>query len=391
MIKRCIIIVLDSVGIGELPDAAEYGDAGANTLGHIAEAVDGLKLPSMARLGLGNIAPIRGVGPVDKPAACFGKMAEISKGKDTTTGHWEMVGVITERAFPVYPNGFPSDVINEFEAKIDRGTLGNKTASGTEIIKELGEEHMRTGFPIVYTSADSVFQIACHEEIVPVEQLYEWCRIARKMLVSPHNVQRVIARPFVGTPSTFSRTERRKDFSLEPPSETLLDLIVKNGGKVTAIGKIKDIYAGRGITTSIHTGSNREGIGAIIAAVASGEGSLIFANLVDFDMLYGHRNNPQGYADALIEFDNALPSIIDVLSDDDLFFITADHGCDPTTSDTDHTREYVPLLAYGKNAAKGVNLGIRSCFCDLASTIVDILHIPTDLPGTSFAPTLELN
>ena len=350
--------------------------------------MDGLKLPNLADLGLGNIAPIKGVGPVDRPAACFGKMAEVSKGKDTTTGHWEMMGVITERAFPVYPNGFPSDVISEFEARIGRGTLGNKAASGTEIIKELGAEHIRTGFPIVYTSADSVFQIACHEEVVPVEELYEWCRIARKMLISPHNVQRVIARPFVGTPGTFSRTQRRKDFSLEPPHDTLLDLIVRNGGKVTAIGKIEDVYAGRGITSSIHTGNNREGIGAIIAAIASGEGSLVFANLVDFDMLYGHRNNPQGYADALIEFDTALPSIIDVLSDDDILFITADHGCDPTTPGTDHTREYVPLLAYGKRAAKGVNLGIRSCFCDLSATIAEILNIHNSLPGTSFASLL---
>lgn len=384
MSHRCIIIVLDSVGIGALPDAADYGDAGCNTLGHVAESVGGLKLPNLARLGLGNIAPILGVGPVKKPAGCFGKMAEVSKGKDTTTGHWEMVGVITERAFPVYPDGFPDDVVNEFGSRIGRGILGNKAASGTEIIKELGEEHIRTGYPIVYTSADSVFQIACHEDIVPVDQLYEWCQIARDMLVSPHNVQRVIARPFVGEPGSFTRTERRKDFSLEPPGVTLLDLIAKSGGSVIAIGKINDIYAGRGISTAIHTGSNHEGIGATIAAIAGGEGTLVFTNLVDFDMVYGHRNNPKGYADALVEFDAALPSIMDAMAEDDLLFITADHGCDPTAPGTDHTREYVPLLVYGKKSARGIDLGIRSCFCDLAATVAGALSIEYDLPGDSF-------
>ncbi|MEN6357905.1 MAG: phosphopentomutase [Armatimonadota bacterium] len=383
-INRCIIIVLDSVGIGALPDAAEYGDAGCNTLGHIADSVGGLKLPNLARLGLGNIAPIMGVEPAKEPAGCFGKMAEVSQGKDTTTGHWEMMGIVTERAFPVYPHGFPDDVVNEFISKTGRGILGNKAASGTEIIKELGEEHMRTGWPIVYTSADSVFQIACHEDVVPVNQLYEWCRIARDMLIAPHNVQRVIARPFTGEPGSFTRTERRKDFSLEPPSLTLLDLITKAGGSVIAIGKINDIYAGRGISTTIHTGNNHEGIGAIIAAIAGGEGSLVFTNLVDFDMVYGHRNNPKGYAGALVEFDAALPSIMGAMADDDLLFITADHGCDPTTPSTDHTREYVPLLVYGKQIACGVDLGIRSCFCDLSATIADVLSIEYDLPGTSF-------
>ncbi|MCE5322756.1 phosphopentomutase [bacterium] len=382
--QRCIIIVLDSVGIGALPDADKFGDAGCNTFGHIAESVGGLNLPNMARLGLGNISPIMGVEPATEPAGCYGKMAEVSQGKDTTTGHWEMVGVITERAFPVYPDGFPDDVIGKFTAGIGRKILGNKAASGTEIIKELGEEHMRTGRPIVYTSADSVFQIACHEDIVPVDQLYEWCIFARKMLVSPHNVQRVIARPFIGEPGSFTRTERRKDFSLEPPHETLLDLIAKNDGSVIAIGKINDIYAGRGISTSIHTANNHEGIGATIAAIAGGEGSLVFINLVDFDMLYGHRNDPKGYANALIEFDAALPSIMGAMGNDDILFITADHGCDPTTPGTNHTREYVPLLVYGKKAACSVDLGIRSCFCDLSATIADILSIQYDLPGKSF-------
>lgn len=387
---RCIIIVLDSVGIGELPDAADYGDAGCNTLAHVAEAVGGLDVPNLARMGLGNIAPIMGVDPADHPAGCFGKMAEISKGKDTTTGHWEMAGIVSEQAFPVYPNGFPEDVVERFESKIGRKILGNKPASGTEIIKELGDEHVQTGNPIVYTSADSVFQIACHEDIVPVEQLYEWCAIAREMLVAPHNVQRVIARPFVGEPGAFTRTERRKDFSLEPPGGTILDAVTLSGGEVIAVGKIGDIYAGKGITRSIHTGNNREGIGAIIAAVASGEGSLIFANLVDFDMLYGHRNDPQGYASALREFDCALSAIIDALGERDVLFITADHGCDPTTPGTDHTREYVPLIVCGKGVAKGVDLGVRPCFCDLSATTADLLGIEDDLHGTSFMGQLSL-
>jgi len=387
-LQRVILIVLDSVGIGELPDAEDYGDAGSNTLAHVAEAVDGLELPNLARMGLGNIAPILGVEPAADPAGCYGKMAEISRGKDTTTGHWEMVGVITERPFPVYPHGFPEEVIHEFEERIGRGTLGNKTASGTEIIKELGEEHLRTGFPIVYTSADSVFQIAAHEGVVPVQQLYQWCRIAREILIEPHNVQRVIARPFVGEPGVFKRTEHRKDFSLVPPSETMLDLIIQNGGEVIAIGKIEDIYAGRGITTAVHTGNNREGIGAIIASVVGGQRALVFANLVDFDMVYGHRNDPQGYADALEDFDRALLTIIGALSENDILIITADHGCDPITPSTDHSREYVPLLVYGKSIVNGINLGTRKCFCDLTATILDLLNIPNNLPGTSFAGEL---
>lgn len=384
MIKRAIVIVLDSVGIGALPDAAEYGDEGSNTLAHIAESV-GLRLPNMAGLGLGNIARIDGVGPVENPLGCYGKMAEKSKGKDTTTGHWELAGVITEHAFPTYPDGFPAELVKDFENRIGRQVIGNKAASGTEIIKELGAEHVRSGFPIVYTSADSVFQIAAHEEIVPVQQLYEFCRIAREMLVFPNNVQRVIARPFVGTPGNFKRTERRKDFALEPPGETILDLITGCGGEVVAIGKIEDIYAQRGISRSDHTGNNADGIKATISAIKSGDGALIMTNLVDFDMLYGHRNDPQGYADALMEFDTALPDIMAAMGDGDVLFITADHGCDPTAPGTDHSREYVPLLVYGKKCRQGIDLGVRSCFCDLAATIAKLLDIQHNFDGSDFA------
>jgi len=383
-ITRAILIVLDSVGIGELPDAAEYGDAGSATLQHTAEAVGGLSLPNMGRLGLGNIASIMGIPPADSPDGCHGKMATLSKGKDTTTGHWEMMGIITDPAFPTYPNGFPSDLIEEFERRIGRKTLGNKAASGTEIIKELGAEHMRAGFPIVYTSADSVFQIAAHESIIPIDEQYGICEIARKMLVAPNNVERVIARPFVGEPGAFTRTDRRRDFSLEPTGVTLLDLIIQSGREVIGIGKIEDIFAHRGITRSNHTGANRDGIEATISAIQSGQGTLIFVNLVDFDMLHGHRNDAGGYAAALEEFDAALPRILSALGDNDLLIITADHGCDPTDASTDHSREYVPLLVYGRHAAHGIDLGIRHSLCDIAATLADVFAIDYTLGGESF-------
>ena len=386
-LKRVILIVLDSVGAGSLPDADEYGDAGCNTLGHVAEAVGGLNLPNLAQLGLGNIIQILGVSPSSSPVACFGKMKEISKGKDTTTGHWEMMGVITKTPFPTYPDGFPEDLIKAFEEKIGRHVIGNKVASGTEIIKELGEEHVRTGCPIVYTSADSVLQIACHESVIPVDDLYEMCRIAREMLVAPHNVQRVIARPFTGEPGSFERTQRRRDFALEPPGDTLLDIIVQSGGEVIGIGKIEDIFAHRGISKSNHTGNNPDGIEATISAIQSGQGSLIFTNLVDFDMVYGHRNDPQGYARSLEELDQSIPRILDALKPMDLLIITADHGCDPTTPGTDHTREYVPLIAYCKDC-RGQNLGVRSCFCDIACTIADVLQIDHNFSGESFKQDL---
>ena len=384
-IERVILIVLDSVGIGELPDAAEFGDVGSSTLGHISEAVD-LRLENLAKMGLGNIAPLRGVGPVDHPSACYGKMAEVSRGKDTDTGHWEMMGIVTEQPYPTYPNGFPEEVIREFEARIGRKSIGNKAASGTVIIQELGEEHMRTGEPIVYTSADSVFQIACHEEIVPVEELYRMCEIAREMLVGANNVQRVIARPFIGKPGEFVRTGRRRDYSLAPPKDTTLDKIVAAGGEVIAIGKIEDIFSHRGITVSDHATNNPDGIAATIRAIVAGQGTLIFTNLVDFDMLYGHRNDVIGYAKALMDFDAAIPDILSAMRDTDLLMITADHGCDPTTASTDHSREYVPLLVYGAGIAKGVDLGVRSTFCDIAATLAELFLLPSPDCGRSFAP-----
>ncbi len=390
MNSRAIIIVLDSVGIGALPDASEYGDEGSNTLAHIADAVGGLDLPNLADAGLGNIAPIRGCGPVDKPNGCYGKMAELSKGKDTDTGHWEMMGIITQRPFPTYPDGFPGEIIREFESRIGAKTIGNKAASGTVIIQELGEEHLRTGYPIVYTSADSVFQIAAHEDVVPVDRLYDMCKIARNLLTHPHNVQRVIARPFAGAPGSFTRTGRRKDFSVQPPADTLLDLLSRSGREVVAIGKIEDIFSGRGMATSHHTTNNRDSTEAVISAIAGGQGSLIFANLVDFDMLYGHRNDARGYAQALRDFDAALPSITSAMSDADLLIITADHGCDPTTASTDHSREYVPLLVYGHRISRGIDLGTRSSFCDIAATIADIFDLDGITCGTSFLGQLSV-
>ena len=390
MIDRAIVIVLDSLGVGELPDAADYGDRGSNTLAHIAEAVGGLRLPNLAAMGLGNVEPIAGVAAVESPQACWGKMVEASVGKDTTTGHWELMGVVTKRPFPVYPEGFPYEIIHEFEGQIGRKSLGNKAASGTRIIEELGEQHIATGQPIVYTSADSVFQIACHEHVIPVDELYEMCRAARRILVDPHDVQRVIARPFVGKLGAFTRTERRRDFALEPPRDTLLDLIVKSGGEVIGIGKIEDIFAHRGITTSIHTTNNADCTRATISAISSGQGTLILANLVDFDMLYGHRNDPRGYAAALEEFDSALPKIVTALGDRDVLVLTADHGCDPTTRSTDHSREHVPLLVFGKSLKQGVDLGTRSSFCDLAATLGELLGISGVVCGTSFAPDVYL-
>ena len=381
-----ILIVMDSVGIGELPDAADYGDAGSNTLAHIAAAVGGLNLPNLAQLGLLPLLLGEGWGEV---IGCYGKMAELSHGKDTDTGHWEMMGIVTERPFPTYPNGFPKSIISDFEARIGRKTLGNKAASGTVIIQELGDEHVRTGFPIVYTSADSVFQIACHEGIVPIEKLYEMCGSARSILVGSNNVQRVIARPFIGAPGAYIRTGGRRDFSLPPPGDTLLDLIVRAGGEVIGIGKIEDVFSRRGVSTANHTTNNADSIEATISAISSGQGTLIFTNLVDFDMLYGHRNDSEGYARALMDFDDAIPRIIGALTDRDLLIITSDHGCDPTTASTDHSREYVPLLVYGKSIARGVNLGTRATFADIAATLSDLLALPRLPHGTSFADSLS--
>ncbi|NLM38919.1 MAG: phosphopentomutase [Firmicutes bacterium] len=387
--RRVIMIVLDSVGVGELPDAALYGDEGSNTLGNIAKVRGGLDLPNMGSLGLGNIIPIEGVPPTDKPKGAWGKMAEQSAGKDTTTGHWEIAGLILDKPFPTYPEGFPPEVIAEFEKAIGRKTIGNYPASGTVIIEELGEEHMKTGYPIVYTSADSVFQIAAHEEIVPLELLYEWCEIARQQLQGEHGVGRVIARPFVGEPGSFKRTSARRDFSLEPPANTILDVLVENGVPVYSVGKIKDIFAGRGITESTKTSSNQEVVDGVLRYMQSkDEPCLIFANCVDFDMLWGHRNDVEGYARGLEEFDERLPDILSALRRDDILIILADHGCDPTTTSTDHSREYVPLLVAGENV-KPENLGVRETFADTAQSIAELFGVEFVCSGRSFAYIVE--
>lgn len=383
MIKRVALFVLDSVGVGELPDAGDYGDSGSNTLGNISRAVGGLNMPNLGRLGLGNIIPIEGVPPAESPAASYGRMAEKSAGKDTTTGHWEMAGIIMEKPFPVYPGGFPNDFIKSYEEKIGRRVLGNKAASGTAIIEELGAEHMKTGFPIVYTSADSVFQIAAHEEIIPLEELYRICRVAREMLSGEHAVGRVIARPFEGKPGSFRRTVNRHDFSLKPPGATLLNTLANNGVQVTAVGKIKDIFAGEGVTNAVLTKGNKEGMDKSLQLMESDITGLVFTNLVDFDMLYGHRNNPRGYGDALEELDRWLPRLFNALKEDDVLIVTADHGCDPTTPSTDHSREYVPLLVYGKQVLGGVDLGVRESFADIAATVAEIFGLKFDV-GRSF-------
>jgi phosphopentomutase len=383
MIKRVALFVLDSVGAGELPDAGDYGDKGSNTLGNISRAVGGLHMPNLGRLGLGNIIPIEGVPPAKNPAASYGRMAEKSPGKDTTTGHWEMTGLILKQPFPVYPNGFPPELIKAYEEKIGRRVLGNKAASGTVIIEELGAQHMETGYPIVYTSADSVFQVAAHEGVIPLEELYRICAIAREMLVGEHAVGRVIARPFEGKPGSFHRTVNRHDFSLKPVDLTLLDFLTEQGVPVTGVGKITDIFAGQGVTNSVTAKGNTSGMEQSLQLMKSEITGLVFTNLVDFDMLYGHRNNPRGYADALEELDLWLPALLDALKDDDVLIITADHGCDPTTQSTDHSREYVPLLIYGKHIVGGVDLGIRQSFSDIAATVAEIFGLQFEV-GQSF-------
>ncbi|SDF87136.1 phosphopentomutase [Thermoanaerobacter thermohydrosulfuricus] len=389
MFKRVILIVLDSVGVGELPDAYKFGDEGSNTLGHVTEKT-GIGLPNMGKLGLGNIIPLKSVPENPNAVGGYGKMAEKSAGKDTTTGHWEIAGLITEKPFPTYPHGFPEEIIKEFEKRIGRKVLGNKPASGTEIIKELGEEHVKTGYPIVYTSADSVFQVAAHEDVVPLEELYRICEIAREILKGDHAVGRVIARPFTGTPGNFVRTGNRRDFSLKPFEPTILDMLKEAGYEVFAIGKIEDIFAGQGITEKNHTTNNDEGITATIKAMDEIKNGLIFTNLVDFDMLYGHRNDVEGYAKALTHFDNRLPEIMGKLTKEDLLIITADHGCDPTTPSTDHSREYVPLLVYSPSMKHGVNLGVRSTYSDVAATIAEIFKVGPTKHGTSFLKELPL-
>jgi phosphopentomutase len=384
MIDRIIIFVLDSFGIGALPDSYKYGDNHANTLGHIVEACKGIDLPNLINIGLGNIEGIQGVKKVIKPSGAYGKAKEFSNGKDTTIGHWEIAGLYIKEGFKTYPNGFPDRIIHLFEERIGRKTLGNIAASGTEIIKQLGEKHMQTGYPIVYTSADSVFQIAAHEKIIPLDELYSICKIARELLVNEFQVARVIARPFIGTPENFERTANRRDYSIKPFGKTILDSAKDKGLDVIAIGKIEDIFNGQGITKAIHTKDNEEGIDRTIEFLEKDSKGIIFTNLVDFDAKYGHRRNAEGYKKALESFDRRVPEILKYLKESDVIIFTADHGNDPTYMGTDHTREYIPILVYGHKIKSGVNLGIRSSFADIGATVAELLNIEMPPNGLSF-------
>ena len=380
--KRVIWVVLDSVGVGEMPDAAQYGDAGSDTLGHIAQSRK-LHLDNLCRLGLGNIRPLDRLPPDPAPQGAYGKCALASPGKDTTTGHWEMAGIHLAKPFPVYPHGFPPEVMDEFERRIGRATLGNKAASGTEIIQELGEEHVRTGSPIVYTSADSVFQVAAHEEVIPLFELYKICDTAREILRGKHEVGRVIARPFIGSPGSFTRTTNRHDYAVPPPKGMLLDRLAERHVEVFGIGKIFDVYLGRGIRDYETTKSNADGMEKTLQAIDSLAAGMIFTNLVDFDQLYGHRNDVEGYARALEAVDGWIPSLEARLRPDDLAVLTADHGCDPTTKSTDHSREYVPLLVFGKNVKAAVDLGTRQTLSDIGQTVAENFGT-TIVKGESF-------
>ncbi len=383
--ERIIWIVLDSVGIGEMPDAAQYGDAGSDTLGNIAKQRK-LKLPNLCRLGLANIRPLQDLKPASDPAGAFGKCALASPGKDTTTGHWEMAGIHLAKPFPLYPHGFPPEIIDEFERRIARKTLGNKAASGTEIIKELGEEHLRTGSPIVYTSADSVFQIAAHESVIPVPELYRICEIAREILRGPHEVGRVIARPFEGAAGEFKRTPNRHDYAVPPPPGMLLDALAERGVPVYGVGKIADVFLNRGITHSVKTKDNADGMAKTVDAMTQQRNGVIFVNLVDFDQQYGHRNDVEGYAAALEAFDRWLPSL--ELASFDALILTADHGCDPTTPSTDHSREYAPLLIAGPGVQRNIDLGTRSTLSDIGRTVAENFGVHID-KGTSFLHDIQ--
>jgi phosphopentomutase len=408
--SRIICIVLDGVGVGEAPDAQAYGDAGSNSVGNTARAVGGLHLPNLGRMGLGNICDIAGVPPTGTPAACFGTLTPRAPGKDSTSGHWELMGLVLDRPMPTYAHGFPAEVIEAFEKATGRGVLGNVPASGTEIIKELGEQHLATGRLIVYTSQDSVFQIAAHEEIIPVEELYRCCEIARMILVPPHDVGRVIARPFLGRPGGFHRTQGRKDYSLPPPGPTVLDALTAAGKRVLVIGKIDELFAGSGISRAVHTPNNREGMRQTLESVrgaggsaeaagrnagrrggarkTTGEGDeaadFIFTNLVDFDTMWGHRNDPRAYALGLEEFDSFLNEFLSALRGDDLLIITSDHGNDPTTPSTDHSREIVPLLVYHAGLVAGRSLGARETFADVGRTVAEVFGVVEPAAGRSF-------
>lgn len=381
--KRVFLIVLDSVGIGAMPDAAAFGDEGSNTLQAAAKSAY-FSMPNMKKLGLFNIDGVAIGEKEEKPLGAFARMTESSMGKDTTIGHWEIAGVISKAPLPTYPNGFPKEILDEFSRKTGRGILCNWPYSGTEVIKDYGEEHMRTGKLIVYTSADSVFQVAAHEEIVPVEQLYEYCQIARDMLVGEHGVGRVIARPFEGKPGEFKRTARRHDFSLEPPKVTMLDQLKEAGFEVLGVGKIFDIFAGKSITDYVRTTGNPDGIEKTLQYMERDFEGLCFVNLVDYDMLYGHRNDVEGYAKALTYFDERLPEILGKMRKDDILMITADHGCDPSTPSTDHSREYTPLVMYGKNVPAGKNYGTRTSFSDIGATVLNYFGVEKQIAGESF-------
>ena len=380
--KRVFLMVLDSVGIGEMPDAAQYGDAGSNTLA-AASTSSYFSMPNMQKLGLFNIDGVECRPAVDHPSAAFARMTEVSKGKDTTIGHWEIAGIASPKPLPTYPDGFPKELLDAFSSQTGRKVLCNKPYSGTEVIKDYGKEHVETGALIVYTSADSVFQIAAHESVVPVEELYRYCQIARKLLTGEHSVGRVIARPFTGEYPHYTRTTNRHDFSLLPPRTTMLDQLSDNGFDVVAIGKIYDIFAGRGITEAIRTGGNDEGIARTIEWTKRDFNGLCFINLVDFDMLYGHRNDVEGYAKGLTTVDQAIPEILAGLREDDLLMITADHGCDPSTPSTDHSREYTPWVIAGPKVKSGVNLGTLPTFADIGATILDYFGVKPEITGTS--------
>ena len=380
--RRVILIVLDSLGIGEMPDAAAYGDAGSDTLGNIARRRP-LRIPNLAALGLANIRPLAHLEPAIEPLGAFGRCALASPGKDTTSGHWEMAGIHLARPFPLYPSGFPTGIMDEFERRTGRGWLGNLPASGTEIIEKLGVEHMRTGRPIVYTSADSVFQVAAHEEVIPIEELYRICEAARAILHGPHEVGRVIARPFIGEPGAFVRTANRKDFAVPPPSGMLLDRLAELGVAVHCVGKISEVFLGRGILRKAKTKNNAEGMSEILAALDKVPAGLIFANLVDFDMLWGHRRDSRGYARGLESLDQRVPEIQGAMRQDDCLIITADHGCDPAAHGSDHTREYVPILVYSRSLDGGVNLGTRQTMADIGQTIAENFNLKIPF-GTSF-------
>ncbi len=387
-INRVILIVLDSVGIGELPDANLYNDEGSNTLGNIAKLYPDLHIPNLIEMGLGNIDPSNLLKKTNHPTAAYGKANEQSSGKDTTTGHWEICGLILEKPFPTFPDGFPKEFMDRFEAAIGCKTIGNIVGSGTVVINDYGDEHLAKKAPIVYTSADSVFQVAMHEDIFPIDRQYEICQIARDMLKDEYEVGRVIARPFMGTSGNYTRTSRRKDFSLLPP-DTILDAIENANKEVFSIGKIVDIFAGKGITKYVKTANNEEGIKETIKAIESNPASLIFTNLVDFDMLFGHRRDVPGYAKSLMEFDKYLPEITDKMKDTDLLIITADHGNDPSAPGNDHTREYIPILTYGKSVKQGQNIGIRNTFADISSTIAEALQINYKSPGKSYYSEIQ--